>query len=174
MFAGDTAKVRIRDEMVRLVVDKRKLEDAKKDTQTHNIQQPSTSTSACSTGARPKTDFWGSFKAKIKAGESEERSEGLNKEEIKQNMDFELKGYLYQSVIETNGNPFDWWKENQFKFPNLSQVAKSYLFIPATSVPSERMFSKAGAIVSDRRASLKADKAEMLVFLNHNLKAKYM
>jgi hypothetical protein len=41
-----------------------------------------------------------------------------------------------------------WWKNNQQKFPILSILAKQYLGIPSKSAASERMFSKAGNLIS--------------------------
>lgn len=46
--------------------------------------------------------------------------------------------------------------------------AKKILCAPATSVPSERIFSKAGIVVSDRRSRLKAKNVNMLIFINQN------
>lgn len=46
--------------------------------------------------------------------------------------------------------------------------ALKYLCIPATSTESERMFSKAGLIISDRRSCLKAKTVDMLLFINKN------
>jgi hypothetical protein len=42
------------------------------------------------------------------------------------------------------------------------------LFITATSVPSERVFSKAGKIVNKFRCNLKSENISMLVFLKCN------
>ena len=51
-------------------------------------------------------------------------------------------------------DPCNWWKERELIFPNLSQLARKYLAIPATSVSSERLFSDAGHHISIRRANL--------------------
>ena len=41
---------------------------------------------------------------------------------------------------------------NSFRYPILSKLAKKYLPIPATSVPSERAFSTAGHIVNKKKS----------------------
>ncbi len=51
-------------------------------------------------------------------------------------------------------------RENRSKYPLLSPLAKAYLSIPATSVPSERVFSTAGDIVTAQRSQLKSYKGE--------------
>lgn len=44
------------------------------------------------------------------------------------------------------------------------------LSVPATSVPCERIFSKTGQIISERRNRLSHNKVEKIIFLNANLK----
>ena len=77
--------------------------------------------------------------------------------------------FLKMPALDPDSNALEWWKENAERFPTLSRVARQLLCIPATSVPSERIFSTAGNIVTKKRASLKPDNVDMLVFLNKNL-----
>lgn len=44
-----------------------------------------------------------------------------------------------------------------------------YLSVPATSVPSERVFSEAGQIINDHRSKLHPSKADMQIFLKPNM-----
>jgi hypothetical protein len=52
-----------------------------------------------------------------------------------------------------------------------SQLALKYLSIPATSAPSEPVFSAAGLTVPKDRARLDPDRANKLVFLHDSLPA---
>ncbi|KAI4799905.1 hypothetical protein KUCAC02_016443 [Chaenocephalus aceratus] len=78
--------------------------------------------------------------------------------------------YFGGKAIPKDKNPLQWWKENETKFPSLAVVARSYLAAPATSTPSERLFSAAGNIVSKKRASLTKEHVDMLTFLHSNSK----
>ena len=82
----------------------------------------------------------------------------------------EVAGYAKEPPADINTNPLAWWKSNGARYQKLAALALKYLGIPATSVPSERIFSKAGEIVNRRRASLKPWTVDMLVFLSKNLK----
>ncbi|XP_041349411.1 E3 SUMO-protein ligase ZBED1-like [Gigantopelta aegis] len=74
--------------------------------------------------------------------------------------------------ISTNKNPFDWWRLNKTVYPTLAILARRVLFVPATSVPSERDFSVAGGTVTKLRASLDSDSVDKLIFLNKRIRDK--
>ena len=59
-----------------------------------------------------------------------------------------------------------WWKEHAVLFPYLSQVARRYLAMPATSASVERLFSVAGQVVTAKRNSLHPSTVTLLVFLH--------
>ena len=67
-------------------------------------------------------------------------------------------------------NPLKWWQINEGRYPKLAKLAKVYLAVPATSVPSERTFSVAGQTVSKLRASLDSGTVDQIIFVNKNLK----
>ena len=48
-------------------------------------------------------------------------------------------------------------------------MARRYLVVVATSVPSERLFSTAGNVVTAKRCALEPENVEKLVFLHDNL-----
>jgi hypothetical protein len=64
--------------------------------------------------------------------------------------------------------PLTWWKLNQSKYKMLSEVALCVLCIPATSAPSERVFSVAGLTIAKDRSRLAPQTAKELIFL-HNV-----
>lgn len=55
----------------------------------------------------------------------------------------EILLYFGEQAIPKNENPLKWWKENEASFPTFTILAKCYLSMPATSTPSERLFSVA-------------------------------
>jgi hypothetical protein len=111
---------------------------------------------------------WGIFK-KIVAKKRDSHRQGDAREKIKQNLLKEFAIFCNDDLLEPEKSPFDWWRSNCSKYPNVSKLAQT-LGIPATSVPSERLFSKAGLVISNRRSCLEPNFAEQLVFLGHNLK----
>ena len=80
----------------------------------------------------------------------------------------EINKYLNIDELNICEDPLCWWKENFNKFRILSLVARDFLCVPATSVPSERVFSKAGNIVSNKRSSLSSKFIDKLIFLAEN------
>ena len=61
-------------------------------------------------------------------------------------------------------NTLEWWDTNSQSFPNLARVARLVLAVPATSAPSERMWSEAGLVVRAKRASMDPANVAMTVF----------
>ena len=78
----------------------------------------------------------------------------------------ELDQYFKTPVIPRKVDPLQWWKRNSVIFPMISKVAMVYLSTVATSVPSERLFSKAGELVSTKRNRIKEKNVNMMLFLN--------
>ena len=52
-----------------------------------------------------------------------------------------------------------WWRGHQHRYPNLAKLARRYLCVPATSAPSERVFSNAGLTISNASSRLLAENA---------------
>lgn len=62
----------------------------------------------------------------------------------------------------------DFWDSLRLEFPRLSVLAKSILSIAATSCSSERVFSKAGMTLTDKRSSLASTRLNESLFINYN------
>ena len=86
----------------------------------------------------------------------------------------EVELYVKEKPIPTDSDPFKWWSKNATSYPKLSKLARRLLCIPGTEVPSERVFSTAGNVVTKKRASLHHDSVDKLVFLNKYFKASGM
>ena len=77
-----------------------------------------------------------------------------------------VRRYFEEPKIDrSKGHPHSWWRENAIRFPKLQRLARKYLCIPGSSVPSQRLFSKAGQLVSERRNRLKPKNVNILLFL---------
>ncbi|XP_077359877.1 E3 SUMO-protein ligase ZBED1-like [Festucalex cinctus] len=85
----------------------------------------------------------------------------------------EITKYRGRDGLDVNGDVLQWWKE-QVDLPLLLKLARSYLSIPATSVPSERVFSTAGDIITAERSRLLPEHVDQLIFLKKNLKQHHM
>lgn len=81
----------------------------------------------------------------------------------------EVKNYLQEPLLGRAENPIKWWNQRKTYYPRLFVLAMARLCVMATSVPSERIFSKAGQVVSDRRCSLSAIKVKQTLFLHYNM-----
>lgn len=80
----------------------------------------------------------------------------------------EVEDYLQMTRISTTSSPLEWWAHKEKQLPRLAKLARSYLAIPATSTPSERVFSLAGNTITRQRASLHPAHVDALIFLNAN------
>ncbi len=78
----------------------------------------------------------------------------------------ELEQYFKLPVLRRKEDPLLWWKQNSHVFPFIQNVARVYLSTVATSVPSERLFSKAGELISTKRNRIKPKNVDMMLFLN--------
>ncbi|XP_015910653.2 E3 SUMO-protein ligase ZBED1-like [Parasteatoda tepidariorum] len=100
--------------------------------------------------------------------EDDEETESIDDFLPRNKAEKELKNYLSMPKIGLNENPLTWWKLNEHNFPIIKALAKKYLAIQGSSVPSERIFSTGGNVITKHRASLLPKNAEMLVFLFQN------
>lgn len=84
-----------------------------------------------------------------------------------------IRQYLEMPYLNRKQSPLDFWKKNKNTFPELYMLQMKYLSVPATSVPSERVFSKAGQITNDRRNRLHPKNLDFIIFLNRNTNIEF-
>jgi len=78
----------------------------------------------------------------------------------------EIDEYLNSKRTNKDEDILEWWSKHTHIFPCLSKMARDFLSICATSVPSERLFSTAGLIITKRRNRLCEESARSLLCLN--------
>ena len=66
-------------------------------------------------------------------------------------------------------NGLAWWAANEPLYPRVARWARILLAIPASSAPSERVFSKVNIVVEKRTNRLLPRRAEQRVLLKHNM-----
>lgn len=81
----------------------------------------------------------------------------------------EVNMFLKDPPALLDSDPTEWWKVNEGRFPRLASLARQYLCIPGTSVPSECVFSAVGLTVNRLRTRLTPEHVDMLIFLNKNI-----
>ena len=81
----------------------------------------------------------------------------------------EIQLFRDKPAIDSDSDPLRWWADEQKRLPILSGLARKYLCVCGTSVPSERIFSKSGYIVNDYRSRLSPKNVNMFVFLAQNM-----
>lgn len=82
----------------------------------------------------------------------------------------EIEFYLTLQKVSLEENPIHWWNQKKAVLPNLAVQARIYLAIPATSVPSERLFSSAGNVFTKKRNRLNQNNIHNILFLRENYK----
>ena len=87
------------------------------------------------------------------------------------NVESEMLRYESEPVLIKN--PLDWWRHYAVRFPKLAKLAREFLCIMGTSVPSERVFSVAGLTLTKSRNKLDSDVVDEIIFLNKVLHQKY-
>jgi hypothetical protein len=81
-----------------------------------------------------------------------------------------LDEYLAFPLNEWKEDPLKWWwvRHREGTLHSMLHVVKAYLYIPATSVPSEQLFSDTGNLLTEERSRLSLDNIDMLLFLHKN------
>ena len=78
-----------------------------------------------------------------------------------------LREYSGQVIPAMNTDPIEWWRANatHCRLKKFLPVIKKLLIVPATSVPSEQLFSKAGDLISNKIRILSESLVNRLLFI---------
>jgi len=102
-------------------------------------------------------DLWGLHKSLEKKRNGERDYNKTAREE--------LTAYLHHNILKLDHDPLIEWENTNIIFPKLYKLAMKYLVVPGTSVPSERLFNKAGETISNTRNRLTGSRVSKLLFL---------
>nr|CAI5842006.1 unnamed protein product [Callosobruchus analis]CAI5856383.1 unnamed protein product [Callosobruchus analis] len=80
----------------------------------------------------------------------------------------ELSLYIAAPLTGLKEDALGSWRgyQDQGAYPQLTQLACKHLLVPASSAPAERLFSKAGAILTKARSRILSKRLPKLLFLN--------
>lgn len=77
----------------------------------------------------------------------------------------EVERYLGNYMETAECKPLDYWKQHRVVFPTLARLAIDFLAVCASSVESERWFSKGGRVITKFRASLEKNSVQASICL---------
>jgi hypothetical protein len=77
----------------------------------------------------------------------------------------EIETYFNSPKEYNEVDPIYFWKNNSNVYPVLSKIAFDFLVIPATSVPSEQIFSKSGSLITKLRNRLDKSTVQSVMLL---------
>ena len=101
------------------------------------------------------------IKSHVCKSEQKSNDNDINEVNYYMNLQFSL-----QEKHDYNDNPLIFWKKFESKMPILSMISKSIFVIQSSSAASERVFSKSGEIIQDKRTNLNTEIVSSMLFLN--------
>ena len=76
----------------------------------------------------------------------------------------EFKRYMLESQTNWRVNDvMQWWSDHEANFPRIALLALKYLAIPASSAPSERVFSHLKFVIERKRWRMDAGRVERVI-----------
>lgn len=93
-------------------------------------------------------------------------------DELTSGIPIELRQFLNTPVSLRETDPLQEWEKLKYVYPNIYKIARKFLLVLGTSVSSERLYSTAGNIISEKRSRLSSSRVSTLIFLN-SLKNQY-
>lgn len=111
--------------------------------------------------SRPKSSLWVDFDKSVRDNQTGRTAACAGILEVRQ--------YIEDAQINRKADPLKYWQKKEAILPRLAKLAKKHLSLVATSAPSERVFSVAGQLVSERRSRLTTENVEKIMFMHENI-----
>jgi len=110
--------------------------------------------SSCSDGDLPAGQTTQLLSKKMRLIQKCQSADGTQTADTGVKIASEVSTYLHLESLTTCDTPLEFWKRNHMNFPSLSILACNYLFVSASSVPVEAMFSTCGLMLNQKRSSM--------------------
>ncbi|XP_050065455.1 zinc finger BED domain-containing protein 4-like [Aphis gossypii] len=136
-----------------------------KHTQTMSSSESSSDTDNTTVEEPQAFNLWQDHAKFVQQSTSHKSHRGRGQLLVDSEFPSELNLYLKSSHARLSDDPLLIWKDMCKVYPILSKMAIKYLVPVATSVPSERLFSKAGLTLSKQRNRLTSNHLNQLLFL---------
>ena len=95
-------------------------------------------------------------------------SKRCEKEVVSERFDWDVETVATGRIKLSKLDPLDWWQENKTKYPHIAVLARKWLSVPATSTPSERVFSICGIVNTAKRSKMNGKSIENQVLIHNN------
>ncbi|KAK3932322.1 Zinc finger BED domain-containing protein 4 [Frankliniella fusca] len=116
--------------------------------------------------ASPKTIKKSRFSHFAKVGQN--KSDTSTTADVITSIRNEVESYLQLKTEDEDCDPLEWWKQHKNDFPHIYPLARHYLGLCPTEVPSERMFSVGGNTCTKKRSRLLPDHVKEIIYIHDN------
>jgi len=80
----------------------------------------------------------------------------------------EYDRYILSPRVDYKIGVLDWWRQNDYQYPQMSLMVRDTLAVPATGAGVERQFSKSGRVVTPTRSRLSPETiTDILLYKNY-------
>ena len=81
----------------------------------------------------------------------------------------QMRQFLEEPLVPRQESCMEWWQSRAAIYPRLLEVVRERMCLVASSAPCDRLYSKSGSVLMDRRSRLDQSEVRQLVFLNANM-----
>lgn len=81
----------------------------------------------------------------------------------------EFDSYIEHRITAHHSNIDDWWNENRSKYPQLFKLYVKISAIPVSSASGERVFSRTGLVVTDRRSVILPENVNNIIMSRNSI-----